>query len=251
MAAKRKNASADTNLKLKQVKTSTDTEEFDCDAVYLPTIITDEDRAHRSPEELANMAFDDEVNWGCPAGQRYPSIKFKGFTEPLLSRLNNIWKYIDCTQGFYYVTTLPETLKFGHDQAFDMSNFLVCSNNTLVNVWILGRIMAHKFIGDEENIWPDQKSYNMDKPAKEFTSVYDATEEMKPKKMMKRLPASTLKKGDLVIAEMCVKKRFDRKDEHIPKKDCPHTISFQLQTVYFLQKGTKPVENNDGISYNF
>ncbi|KZT58632.1 hypothetical protein CALCODRAFT_508078 [Calocera cornea HHB12733] len=263
MATKRKNIASDSNAKSKVVKLDSDHEHS-----------TAPEDTETTAEELCAL---------------------EGFSEPLLTRLLNIRKFADRTRGFYYVTMFPDNLKFGYDQAFDMSNFVVRPDNVPVQVWLLGRIMAHKFVGDEENVWPDQvymsimplskvdsraatritnlysrprqwsdlnpfgtvianhfqKTYNTDKPAKEFTSVYDATEEMKPKKLMKHLPASRLKKGDVVITEMRVKKRFDKLDAHIPKKDRPHTISFQLQTVYLLQEGTEPVENDDGVSYDF
>ncbi|KZT53696.1 hypothetical protein CALCODRAFT_511253 [Calocera cornea HHB12733] len=307
MVVKRKNEDGEVQSKNKQAKTASDT-------VSTPSTINDEEAPHgvthstiagaNAPDQQSDSAVDNYAQmsdkWRANSevangrAEEYPSVKLEGFEPPLLTRLMTMRKYSDRTRGFYYVTTMPETLRFGHDQAFDMSNFVVRGDNYPVHIWVIGRITALNFVKDDGS-WPDQvymsihplvkddtraatritnlysrprqwsdlnpwgtiianhfqKVYNSDKPAKEFTSIYDARKEMKPKKAMKQLPASTLKKGDLVCAEMRVKKRFDKKDDDIPKKDRPHTISFQLQSVFYLEEGVEPTDDDKDVCYDF
>jgi len=81
--------------------------------------------------------------------------------------------------------------------------------------------------------------YGSDRPPDLFKSVYLATETMAAKAKMAKFDPTRLKRGDLVMLEIRVKKKFDpNAPGDIPKQDQEHTIVYQLQSVYFLRSGS-------------
>ncbi|KZP00252.1 hypothetical protein CALVIDRAFT_560843 [Calocera viscosa TUFC12733] len=104
-----------------------------------------------------------------------------------------------------------------------------------------GTVMASRF----------QKKYQSPKPPSEFKQVYDARELMAPKRDLKHWPCAKLKKGDLILMDMRIRKRFDSKDADIDKDKRAHTIAFQLNTIYLLCEGSEDDDDDRGVVYNF
>jgi hypothetical protein len=86
--------------------------------------------------------------------------------------------------------------------------------------------------------------------------VYDASVALKPKNEMKKLPVGKLQKGDLVLIQTRIKKRFEKNkpgEGEQPKafgavKE--FTINFQLNAVCFLQENLNPPDNDVGAGYS-
>ncbi|KZP00209.1 hypothetical protein CALVIDRAFT_525088 [Calocera viscosa TUFC12733] len=221
------------------------------------------------------------------------SLKFEELNKTMQKRVQAIRQFNDPPHGVYYVTRLPDTLRFGIEQSFDMSNFLVRFDNHAILIWLIGRIVAVHLVEEDGKTWPDnvyisvmplckedvraatrvcnsyskpkstgelnpfgsviaskfQKKFNSNKAAPKFDAVYDASEAMKPRKDMHPYPAEKLKRGDLVVLECRVKKRFDAKDADMSKEKRPFAISYQLNSVFFLQEGDLDVADS-GAKYN-
>ncbi|KZO91135.1 hypothetical protein CALVIDRAFT_568497 [Calocera viscosa TUFC12733] len=216
------------------------------------------------------------------------------FTLPddVVARIAAAREYKDATRGVYYVTHVPDSLKFGTEYSYDMSNFLVRPDNHAAVVWIIGRVVSAHF-KEEDGTWPAQpyisfspvlkedlraatrlsniyskprqdtelnpfgtiyagrfqKKYNSEKPAAEFQSIYDATCTMQKKKDRKQYEPQ-IKRNDIVLVEVCVKKRFEADTQDTEKKDRPHKITFQLEAINMLYVAPK-VDEEDGVDYGF
>ncbi|KZT57803.1 hypothetical protein CALCODRAFT_482808 [Calocera cornea HHB12733] len=212
--------------------------------------------------------------------------------DDLITRIASARQYQDPSHGVYYVTHVPDNLKFGGEHMFDMSNFLVRPDNYAVVVWIIGKVFTPHFV-EEDGSWPAQpfisftpifredlraatkvcniyakpkevdveinpfgtiyagrfqKRYKSEKPPSEFRGVYDATSSMKKKAEMKLYDARKVKRDDIVLVELRVKKRFDPDDNDVDKKDRPYRISFQLDALNVLYVAP---DRDEGVVYGF
>ncbi|EJU02405.1 hypothetical protein DACRYDRAFT_15677 [Dacryopinax primogenitus] len=110
-----------------------------------------------------------------------------------------------------------------------------------------GTVIASKFQT------PFSPLKNKDAQPLEFTAVYDAMHGMKPKKDLRQYSASHLKKGDVVLSKMHIKKRFDCTSCNLgsPKKDWSYTVGFTLHAVYVIEVGSIPKDDDTEVEYDF
>jgi hypothetical protein len=73
---------------------------------------------------------------------------------------------------------------------------------------------------------------------------------MKKKRLLKSYHCAKVKRGDLVLMEMRVRKRFDSRDSSLEKKDKPFRIAFQLNSLYMLREGEE-IDNDEDVEYSF
>ncbi|KZT55446.1 hypothetical protein CALCODRAFT_510149 [Calocera cornea HHB12733] len=205
------------------------------------------------------------------------NLRNSGLSVDFITRIIGMREYEDADRGVYYVTHVPRDLHFGKEFMFDMSNFLVRSDNQPIIIWIIGRIVTAVFQHDDGE-WPDQpyitfsplvredlravtqicneyampkqdldlnpfgtvyagrfqKRYKSEKPATQFRSVFDATTCMRKRKDMKPYDVTKLKRDDIVLAELRVKKRFEPQGADVEKNDRSYKITFQLDAINVL-----------------
>ncbi|KZT59867.1 hypothetical protein CALCODRAFT_481170 [Calocera cornea HHB12733] len=110
-----------------------------------------EDKANEQKSSIAaHVANMDEPTLEDPL-----NLRNSGLNAEFITRISGIREYKDINRGVYYVTHVPDDLKFGKEYLFDMSNFLVRPDNHAVVVWIVGRLVSALF-QYEDGAWPEQ-----------------------------------------------------------------------------------------------
>ncbi|KZT56306.1 hypothetical protein CALCODRAFT_484097 [Calocera cornea HHB12733] len=265
----------------------------------------DDPFAHQSDSNNSNASDNDNTaeeksstmphvsNMQEPTVEDPLNLRNSGLSAEFIIRISGIREYKDTDRGVYYVTHVPDDLKFGKEYSFDMSNFLVRPDNHAVVVWIVGRVVSALF-QYEDGVWPEQayitftplvkedmrsatwlcnhyampqqdielnpfgtlfagkflKRYGSDKPPAQFRSAYDATACMKKKKEMKPYNPTKVKQGDIVLAELRVRKRYEAHTSDMEKASRPYKISFQLDALNMLLVGPEKDEDS-GVPISF